>query len=516
MAVEARDPVCGMQVSPAKAQHTVALDGTTYLFCCGGCRTAFLSDPDRFRHAQTDDPETPLPSAAHLPDAAGVAAYVCPMCPDVREPVPVPCPSCGMALEPDLSTSLRARVEYTCPMHPEVVSDEPGSCPQCGMALEARTATVDEPPNPELVDMTRRFWTGAALAFPVFALAMTEMVLGARMAQFVPRVVSNWIQLVFATPVVVWAGSPFFTRGWTSIVRRSPNMFTLIALGVGSAYAYSVGATVVPELFPVGFRRDGGVEPYFDTAVVVVVLVLLGQVLELRARHRTGGAIRSLLRLAPAIAHRVTDEGEEDVPLALVHVGDVLRVRPGERIPVDSSVVDGRSSVDESMISGEAIPVEKAPGSQVIGATVNGTGSLVLRAERVGDETLLAQIVRMVNEAQRSRAPIPASGGPPSRVLRSGRRGGCGRGLPRVERLGPGTASGPGARQRSGGADHRVPMRAWACDANGDYGRHRARSDGRRAHPKCRGARNARTRHHADCRQDGNADRGVARTCTPF
>ena len=406
MAVEARDPVCGMQVSPAKAQHTVALDGTTYLFCCGGCRTAFLSDPDRFRHAQTDDPETPLPSAAHLPDAAGVAAYVCPMCPDVREPVPVPCPSCGMALEPDLSTSLRAPVEYTCPMHPEVVSDEPGSCPQCGMALEARTVTVDEPPNPELVDMTRRFWIGAALAFPVFALAMTEMVLGARMAQFVPRVVSNWIQLVFATPVVVWAGSPFFTRGWTSIVRRSPNMFTLIALGVGSAYAYSVGATVVPELFPVGFRRDGGVEPYFDTAVVVVVLVLLGQVLELRARHRTGGAIRSLLRLAPAIAHRVTDEGEEDVPLALVHVGDVLRVRPGERIPVDSSVVDGRSSVDESMISGEAIPVEKAPGSQVIGATVNGTGSLVLRAERVGDETLLAQIVRMVNEAQRSRAPI--------------------------------------------------------------------------------------------------------------
>ena len=407
MAVETRDPVCGMQVNPEQARHSVALGGKTYLFCCGGCRTEFLNDPGRFLPPPAEDLETQHPAAElHQSDTAEVAAYVCPMCPDVRESAPIPCPSCGMAIESELSTSSLARVEYTCPMHPEVVQDEPGSCPTCGMALEARSGTIDEPPNPELSDMTRRFWIGVALALPVFALAMTEMVLGSRMTQLIPRVVSNWIELVFATPVVLWAGGPFFTRGWTSIVRRSPNMFTLIALGVGSAYLYSLGATAAPELFPGGFRRDGGVEPYFDTSVVIIVLVLLGQVLELRARHRTGGALRALLRLAPALAHRVTDEGEEDVPLALVHVGDVLRVRPGERIPVDSSVVDGQSSVDESMISGEPIPIEKTLGSQVIGATVNGTGSLVLRAERVGDETMLAQIVRMVNEAQRSRAPI--------------------------------------------------------------------------------------------------------------
>ena len=311
-----------------------------------------------------------------------------------------------MALEPDISTNTLAKVEYMCPMHPEVVRDEPGSCPTCGMALEPRAVTVEEPPSPELVDMTRRFWIGAALAFPVFALAMTEMVLGGQMTQLVPRALSNWIQLVFATPVVVWAGRPFFVRGWASIVTRRPNMFTLIALGVGSAYLYSVLATAVPEVFPVGFRRDGGVEPYFDTSVVIIVLVLLGQVLELRARHRTGEALRSLLGLAPSIAHRVTDDGEDDVPLSLVHVGDTLRVRPGERIPVDAVVVDGRSSVDESMISGEPIPIEKESGSHVLGATVNGTGSLVVRAEHVGSETMLAQIVRMVSEAQRSRAPI--------------------------------------------------------------------------------------------------------------
>lgn len=311
-----------------------------------------------------------------------------------------------MALEPDISTDTFAEVEYTCPMHPEVVRDELGSCPTCGIALEPRAGTMEESSNPELVDMTRRFWIGAALASPVFALAMTEMVLGGQITQLVPRALSNWIQLVFATPVVVWAGQPFFVRGWASIVSRSPNMFTLIALGVGSAYLYSLGATVVPEVFPVGFWRDGGVEPYFDTSVVIIVLVLLGQVLELRARHRTGEALRSLLGLAPAIAHRVTDDGEDDVPLSLVHVGDTLRVRPGERIPVDAVVVDGRSSVDESMISGEPIPIEKASGSHVIGATVNGTGSLVVRAEHVGSETMLAQIVRLVGEAQRSRAPI--------------------------------------------------------------------------------------------------------------
>ena len=312
-----------------------------------------------------------------------------------------------MALEPEVIAAPVAAVEYTCPMHPEVVQADPGSCPFCGMALEPRAVTPVEPPNPELVDMTRRFWIGAALGLPVFGLAMTEMVLGAQMTDWVARPVSNWIQFFFATPVVLWAGRPFFERAWASIVNRSPNMFTLIGLGVGAAYLYSAGATLAPQLFPAGFLGDGGVEPYFDTAVVIIVLVLLGQVLELRARQQTGAALRSLLSLAPDVAHRLVDgASEEDVSLALVHVGDTLRVRPGERIPVDGAVVDGRSTVDESMISGEPVPVEKSAGAQVIGATVNGTGSLVMRAERVGSETMLAQIVRMVSDAQRSRAPI--------------------------------------------------------------------------------------------------------------
>jgi Cu+-exporting ATPase len=311
-----------------------------------------------------------------------------------------------MALESELSSVALIAVEYTCPMHFEVVQDGPGACPVCGMALEPRTVASEEAPNPELVDMTRRFWIGAVLALPVFGLAMSEIVFGSRMLEFVSRPTSNWIQLVFSTPVVVWAGRPFFVRGWASIVNRHPNMFTLIAIGVGSAYGYSFGATMVPMFFPAVFQRAGEVEPYFDTSVVIIVLVLLGQVLELRARHQTSAALRSLLSIAPAIAHRIIDGGEEDVPTGFVDTGDTLRVRPGERIPVDGVVVEGRSAVDESMISGEPIPVEKSTGSQVVGATVNGTGSLIMQAERVGSETMLAQIIRMVGEAQRSRAPI--------------------------------------------------------------------------------------------------------------
>ncbi len=413
MAVESRDPVCGMLVDPGKARHTFEHDGTTYYFCCGGCRSAFKNDPDAFpSRAREPQPLSPdhhhdlrHPLDVKKPSTSGTA-YVCPMCPEVRESEPVPCPRCGMALEPEVSVTALTTVEYTCPMHPEVVQDGPGACPVCGMALEPRTVAAGEAPNPELADMTRRFWIGAALALPVFGLAMSEMVLGSRMMEFVSRPVSNWVQLVFATPVVIWAGRPFFVRGWASIVNRSPNMFTLIALGVGSAYVYSLGATVAPTLFPAGFQREGGVEPYFDTSVVIIVLVLLGQVLELRARHQTGAALRSLLSLAPAVAHRIVDGAEEDVPLGLVQIGERLRVRPGERIPVDGVVVDGRSAVDESMISGEPIPVEKSAGSQVVGATVNGTGGLTMQAERVGSETMLAQIVRMVGEAQRSRAPI--------------------------------------------------------------------------------------------------------------
>ena len=399
MAIQTHDPVCGMEVSPERAQHTFDHGGTTYLFCCAGCKTAFASAPEEFLEASA--------APTHAERGPKNTTYVCPMCPEVRETEPVPCPSCGMALEPDIPVETVTTVEYTCPMHPEVVQDAPGSCPTCGMALEPRAVTLEESPNPELTDMTRRFWVGAALGFPVFALAMGEMFFSDRLVELVPRNVSNLAQLVFATPVVLWSGWPFFQRCWTSFLSRSPNMFTLIGVGVGSAYVYSVTATVAPQLFPEGFRTEGGVEPYFDTSVVIIVLVLLGQVLELRARHRTGAALRALLGLAPAVALRLGPDGTEaEVPLSLVTVGDVLRVRPGERVPVDGVVIDGASAVDESMISGEPIPVEKGVDAPLVGGTVNGTGSLMMRTERVGSETLLAQIVRMVNEAQRSRAPI--------------------------------------------------------------------------------------------------------------
>ena len=328
------------------------------------------------------------------------------MDPEVRQKGPGACPKCGMALEPDLSSAPAVRVEYTCPMHPEIVRDQPGACPICGMALEPRTVGLEEGPNPELVDMKRRLLIGAVLAFPVFLFAMADMLFGAGVGGRVDLRWTNWLGLGLATPVVWWAGWPFFQRGWASFVNRSPNMFTLIALGIGSAYVYSAIATLAPDLFPEGFRMHGIVETYFDTAVVITVLVLLGQVLELRARSQTSAAIKALLGLAPKTARRIRDGVEEDVPLPHVVVGDLLRVRPGEKIPVDGAVVDGRTSVDESMVTGEPVPVEKETESRVTGGTVNGTGSVVIRAERVGADTLLAQIVRMVSEAQRSRAPI--------------------------------------------------------------------------------------------------------------
>ena len=409
MTRDTRDPVCGMTVDPAKSRFTHAHAGQTYYFCCDGCRVKFQADPGRFLNPQSSAAEA-APSAsdeASVDRPASGAWFICPMDPEVREPEPGACPRCGMALEAELGVAaLFPTVEYTCPMHPEVVRAGPGSCPQCGMALEPRTLAPTDQPNPELDDMTRRFWIGAAIGFPVFALAMAEMMLGERVSQTIDRALSNWVQLVFATPVVLWAGRPFFERAWASVVNRSPNMFTLIGLGVGSAYLYSVAATMAPRLFPEGFGVAGGVEPYFDTAVVIIVLVLLGQVLELRARGRTGTAIRALLGLAPVTARRVTDGTEQDVPLAAVHPGDLLRVRPGEKVPVDGVVVEGRSAVDESMVTGEPLPVEKAEGATLVGATMNGTGTLLMRAERVGAETLLAQIVAMVGEAQRSRAPI--------------------------------------------------------------------------------------------------------------
>jgi len=332
--------------------------------------------------------------------------YTCPMHAEVRQRGPGNCPKCGMALEPVLESA--PRTEWTCPMHPQIVRDAPGSCPICGMALEPRTVSGVEGPDPELTDMTRRFWIGLVLTLPLLAFVMGDMLPGQPLRHLIPPRVSAWLQFVLATPVVLWAGWPFFERGWASIVNRSLNMFTLIALGTGMAYAFSVVGTVAPGLFPVSFRTHGGeVGLYFEAAAVITVLVLLGQVLELRARSQTSSAIRTLLNLAPPTARRLRVDGtEEEVPLDRVQVGDRLRVRPGDKVPVDGVVLEGRSSVDESMVTGEPIPVEKTPGSRVTGGTVNGTGSFVMRAERVGRDTLLAQIVHMVSEAQRSRAPI--------------------------------------------------------------------------------------------------------------
>jgi Cu+-exporting ATPase len=311
-----------------------------------------------------------------------------------------------MALEPDLSSGPQVRVEYTCPMHPEIVRDAPGVCPICGMALEPRTVTVEDGPSAELLDMTRRLWIGAVLGLPVFLLSMADMVLGMGLGARVDMGLTNWTGLILSTPVVLWAGWPFFERGWASIVNRHANMFTLIALGVGAAYLFSVAGTVAPQLFPEGFRAHGVVATYFDTAVVVTVLVLLGQVLELRARGRTSGAIRALLGMTPKTARVIRNGEEKDVLATTVQIGDMLRVRPGERVPADGVVTEGRSAVDESMVTGEPIPSEKEPGSRVTGGTLNGTGGLVIRADRIGNDTLLAQIVRMVSEAQRTRAPI--------------------------------------------------------------------------------------------------------------
>jgi Cu+-exporting ATPase len=344
-------------------------------------------------------------------------AYVCPMCPEVRELKPGACPSCGMALEPEVPITSPPRTEYTCPMHPQIVRPGPGSCPICGMALEPRTVTAAQEENPELRDMTRRFWISLALTAPLLAIAMGSMfwphsfmeafvIVGDR---FLPwSSILPWLEFALATPVVLWGGAPFFQRFWTSLVNRSPNMFTLIGMGTGVAYGYSVVATLAPQIFPRSLRSMGGYpDVYFESAAAITTLVLLGQVMELRARSRTSAAIRALLNLSPLTAHLVSSDGsEKDVPLEQVNPGDRLRVRPGEKIPVDGLLLEGSSAIDESMITGESTPVEKSQGSQVIGATINGTGSFVMRAERVGSETLLARIVQLVGQAQRSRAPI--------------------------------------------------------------------------------------------------------------
>jgi Cu+-exporting ATPase len=357
----ATDPVCGMTVDPATARHRAEYCGREYLFCGARCHERFTAEPERFLGAAP--PPQPTPAAAGAP--------------------------------------------WTCPMHPEIVRDGPGACPICGMALEPMTPTAGEESNPELSDMTRRFWVGVALSAPLLAMAMGEHIISGWHSALTSRT-AIWLQLALATPVVLWSGAPFFQRGWASLVNRRLNMFTLIALGTGVAYAYSLIATAVPGIFPTAFRApDGGVPVYFEAAAVIVTLVLLGQVLELRARSQTSSAIRALLDLAPKHARLVEDDGSErDIALDSVRPGQLLRVRPGEKVPVDGVVVEGSSAVDESMISGEPLPVEKGPGEAVTGATVNTTGGFVMRAERVGRETLLAQIVALVAAAQRSRAPI--------------------------------------------------------------------------------------------------------------
>ena len=436
-----RDQVCGMMVDPAKAAR-VEHAGRTYYFCCPGCAEKFRAAPEEYLTTKPAGPlgmiplvhlggVTTKPALAPRPVSVGGAggsgaagarktesspasgrsrtAYICPMDSDVRQDRPGPCPKCGMALEPELPLAPASRTEYTCPMHPQIARSEPNSCPICGMALEPRTVSAGaEAQNPELHDMRRRFWVSLALTIPVFAMAMSDLIPGRPFENLAPLRTWAWIEMMLTTPVVIWGGWPFFERAWQSIVHHSPNMFTLIGLGTGVAYVYSVAATLVPNIFPQSFRSAGGiVAPYFEAAAVITTLVLLGQVIELKARGATGAAIRALLSLAPRTARLVREDGTEiDLPLEQVTVGDRLRVRPGEKIPVDGAVLDGSSSVDESMITGEPIPAEKQPGSRVTGATVNSTGTLVIKAEHVGSETLLAQIVRMVSEAQRSRAPI--------------------------------------------------------------------------------------------------------------
>ena len=413
-----RDPVCGMNVNPATAKFVHEHGGKKYYFCCGGCLEKFKADPAKYSAATSGTATVPKPqqstSHAEAKTGAGTTYYVCPMCPEVRETEPVPCPSCGMALEPENPVPA-TRTEYTCPMHPEIVRSEPGSCPICGMALEPRTVTAMPEENPELRDMTRRFWIGVVLTVPLLVIAMGSMIYlrGYVGALTVNGITINlpWIELLLSTPVVLWCGLPFFQRFWSSLVNRSPNMFTLIGLGTGAAYIYSVVATVAPQIFPQTMRGMGGMgmypDVYFEAAAAITTLVLLGQVMELRARSRTSAAIRALLDLSPKNARLISANGEEkDIPLDQVRPGDKLRVRPGEKIPVDGVIIDGRSSVDESMITGESIPVEKEQGSKVIGATINSTGSFIMQAERVGSETLLARIVQLVGQAQRSRAPI--------------------------------------------------------------------------------------------------------------
>ncbi len=416
----ATDPVCHMKVDPSKAKANTTHNGTTYYFCCQGCHDKFVQTPQKYLQpeAQTIVTLTGTPKAAAsmampaVETAANqVVEYICPMDPEVHESKPGACPICGMALESAHISLSNTRTEYTCPMHPEIVGLEPGSCPICGMALEPRTVTVEEK-NPELDDMRRRFWIATALTIPLIAIMVDGFLASHPIASLLGKTTLGWVEFGLATPVVLWCGWPFLVRGWNSLRSWNLNMFTLIGLGVGVSYLYSLGALIASVAWanniPATLQAaDGSVNLYFEPAAVITTLVLLGQLLELKARSRTSSALKALLGLAPKTARMVLPDGsEEDRPLEAVAVGDTLRVRPGEKVPVDGVVIDGASSVDESMVTGEPLPVEKIAGRQVTGGTVNATGSFRMRAERVGSETLLSQIVQMVSAAQRTRAPI--------------------------------------------------------------------------------------------------------------
>jgi Cu+-exporting ATPase len=416
-----KDPVCNMDVDPATAAGSSEYKGQTYYFCSQGCVKRFNAEPEKYLASKPPSAQapksqmvqiggiTPLKNAVQtVPQqqetGKGTVTYVCPMDPEVRETIPGSCPMCGMALERTTTQS----VEYKCRMLPVIVLDGPGICPICGMALEPRVAaSVHGEDDTELRSMQRRFWVGVALSIPLLAISMGSMAAGSPLHNL-PAGWMEWLQFVLATPVVLWGGWPFFQRGWVSLVNRHLNMFTLIAMGTGTAYLFSVIATLAPGIFPQSFLGHGGrPEVYFESAAIIVTLVLLGQVLELRARRQTSSAIKALLDLNPKTARRVRPDGsDEEIPLEHVQRGDRLRVRPGDRIPVDGTVEEGSSAVDESMITGELMPVEKSPDVKVVGGTVNQTGSFIMRAEKLGSESLLAQIVRMVAEAQRSRAPI--------------------------------------------------------------------------------------------------------------
>ncbi len=391
------DPVCGMEVT-SKSPHRYTVNGEDFGFCSLRCHDKFASDPSKYL--------SPKPRASPSATAPSKHAYTCPMDPEIRAGEPGSCPKCGMELE-SVVPHPAAKAAWTCPMHPEIVRDAPGSCPICGMELEPTVATGDEESH-DLRDMKRRFWFAAALTLPLVVLAMGDLLPGQPISHLLSARVRTWLELLLATPVCTWAAWPFYVRAVQSVRNKSLNMFTLIGLGVSVAYLYSLVAALLPGIFPESFRGEGGeVAVYFEAGGVIVTLILLGQVLELRARHATGTAMKKLLGLAPKTARRLMDDGsEKDVPLDAVVVGDRLRIRPGEKVPVDGIVLEGVSSVDESMVTGEPMPTEKRSGDHLVGATVNATGALVMRAEKVGSETLLARIVTLVAEAQRSRAPI--------------------------------------------------------------------------------------------------------------